>query len=84
MLAERAVGTVQVMVVDVFGEDGFKMPAPENEDPVQTLAPDGADDALADGVRPRRPAGGLDDPDVLCSEHRVEGSGLLHVLIEDE
>jgi hypothetical protein len=47
------VGPVRVVVLDVLGKDCFEVPAAEDEHPVEALAPDGADHALADGVRPR-------------------------------
>jgi hypothetical protein len=40
-------------MLDVLGKDCFEVPAPEDEHPVEALAPDGADHALADGVGPR-------------------------------
>ena len=43
---------VRVVVRDVLGEYGVEMAASEDEHPVEALAPDGADHALADGVRP--------------------------------
>jgi len=52
-LAERPVGPVRVVVFDVLGEDCFEVTPSEDEHPVEALAPDGADHALADGVRPR-------------------------------
>ena len=53
--AEKAVRTVRVGVLDVLGEHGFEMAASEDEHPLEPLAPDGADHALADRVRPRCP-----------------------------
>ena len=50
---ERAVRAVRVVVLDVLGEHGFEMAASEDEHPVEALAPQGADHALADGVRTR-------------------------------
>ena len=38
----------------------------------------------ADGVRPRRPDRGLDDPDALGGEDGVEGRGELGVSVTDE
>ena len=56
-LRER--GAVDVVVLDLLGEDGFEVAAAEDEHPVEALAPAGADHALADGVRPGRPDGAL-------------------------
>ena len=51
-LAEGAVGSVRVVVLDVLGEDCLEVTAAEDEHPVEALAPDGADDALTRGVGP--------------------------------
>ena len=45
-------GPVRVVMLDVLGEDRFEVSGPEDEHPVEALAPDGADHALADGVGP--------------------------------
>lgn len=45
--------SMRVVVRDVLGEDGLEMAPAEDERPVEALAPEGADQALADGVRPR-------------------------------
>jgi len=39
-------------MLDVLGEHGLKVVAAEDEHPVEAFAPDGADDALTDGVGP--------------------------------
>ena len=59
MLAERSVGTVGVVVLDVFGEHGLQVVATEDEHPVEALAPDGADHALADGLGAGCPGAGV-------------------------
>ena len=66
-LAERAVGS-GVVVLDVLGEHGFEMAASEDDHPVEALAPDGADHALTEGVRPRGPDRSSDDPDAVGGE----------------
>ena len=71
-------------MLDVLGEHGLEMAAAEDEHPVEALAPEGADHALADGVGPGCPDRGLDDPDALGGEDGVEGSGELGVAIADE
>jgi hypothetical protein len=77
-------GPVRVVMLDVLGKDCFEVTAAEDEHPVEALAPDGADEALADGVRPRSLDRGLDDPDDVGGEDGVEGGGELGVAIEDE
>jgi hypothetical protein len=46
---EAAVWPVTVVVGDVGSQDGFEMASPEDEDPVEAFASDGA------AVRPARP-----------------------------
>ena len=71
-------------MLDVLGKDCVEMTPSEDEHPVETLAPYGADHALADRVGPRCPDGGVNDPSVLGSEDCVEGGGELGVAIADE
>jgi hypothetical protein len=40
---------------------------------VEAFAPQGADEAFRDRLRPRRSDRAVDDPDVRAGEHRVEG-----------
>ena len=47
---EAAVWPVTVVVGDVGFQDGFEMAAPEDEDPVEAFASDGADPAFGVGV----------------------------------
>lgn len=76
-------GTVRVVVLSVLAEHGFEVAPSEDEHPVQALASDGAQKSLGDGVRPRRPDRGLDDPDALSGEDGGEGSGELGVSVTD-
>ena len=62
-----------VVVGEVLDQDLLKMAATEDEEPVQALPADGADEALGEGVRPRGLNRRLDDPDALGAEHVVEG-----------
>ena len=71
-------------MLDVLGEHDFEVASPEDEHPVQALAPNRADESLGDGVGPRRPDGRLDDPAALCGEDRVEGRGELGVSVPDK
>ena len=77
-------GTVRVVVLDVLGEHGLQMAAAEDDHPVETLAPDGTDHALTDGVGPGCPYGALYDPDAVGRKDGVEGSGEFGVAIADE
>ncbi len=56
----------------------------EDEEPVQALSPDGADEPLGDSVRSRRADGRLDDPHPFPGEDGVEGGGELGVAVADE
>jgi len=67
VLAERAVRTVPVIVVDVLGVQLEVAPS-EDKHAVETFSPDGAHEPLGDGVRSRRPDRSLDNPDALSGE----------------
>ena len=75
---------VPVVVREVLGEDLFEMTAIEDEEPVEALSADAADDALGKRVRARRPNGRLDDPDAFGAEDFVETGGELGVPVPDE
>ncbi len=49
VLAKAEVGSSSMIVGEVLGDDRVKMPGVEHHDVIETLAPDGADQAL--GVR---------------------------------
>ena len=49
VLAKAEVGSSSMIVGEVLGDDAVKMPGVEHHDVIETLAPDGADQAL--GVR---------------------------------
>jgi hypothetical protein len=42
-----------VVAIDVLGEDGIELTSVEDQHPVETLAPDGADEPLGEGVCPQ-------------------------------
>jgi hypothetical protein len=46
---------VLVVVGHVFGEDSFEMSTTENQNPVQTLTTQRADESLGEGTGPRSP-----------------------------
>jgi hypothetical protein len=50
---DAAVGTSRVVVIDIGGQDAFKMAAVPDENPVQALDPGGAYPPLGVGVGPR-------------------------------
>ena len=53
-MVQRAVRAVDVVVLDVLGEDSLEVMAAEDDHPIEALAPDGADDALTASVRGAR------------------------------
>jgi hypothetical protein len=58
--------------------------AVEDQQPVETLATDGANEALRDRVRSRRPHRSFDDPDAFAAEDFVEGAAVLAVAVADQ
>ncbi len=71
-------------MVDEAREDALEMATVEDQEPVETLASDGADEALGDRVRLRRPHRRADDLDAVASEDDVEVAGELAVTIPDQ
>jgi hypothetical protein len=71
-------------MVLVLARHGCGMPLVGDEDAVEELASDAADEAFGDGVGPRCPHWCLDDADVDGGEHGVEGGGELGVAVPDE
>ena len=61
-----------VVMVDVLCEDGFELTPVEDQHPVETLAADGADEALGKSVGARGSDRRADGPDPLGAEHFVE------------
>ncbi len=72
-----------VVMTGVLGEDGLQVTAAEDQDPVEALAPEGANYALANGIGPGSTDGGLHDSDAIGSKDLVEGAGELGVTIPD-
>jgi hypothetical protein len=71
-------------MVDVDPEHLLKLPPADDQDPLEAVAPDGADPALGERVRLRRPKGRVEDLDALASEDLVEGFAELAVAIVDQ
>ena len=72
---------VCVVVVDVNAQDVFELSAACDQKPVEAVAADGADPALGERVRVRRPERCADDLDALASEDVVEGAAELAVAV---
>src|SRR6266498_3152587 len=74
----------RVVVLDVGAEDSLEMAAVEDQEPVEALSTDGADEALGDGIRFGRSDRRAEDPDSLAAEDLVEGAGVLAVTVTDQ
>jgi hypothetical protein len=75
---------VFVVVGDVLGQDSFEVSTTEDQYSVQTFTPDGADEALGEGVGPGCPDRGADDPDVLRPKDLIETRSELGVSVPDQ
>jgi len=53
ILVEREVSASPVIVREVRGEEASQVPLAQNDDMVQALAPDRADESLREGILPR-------------------------------
>ena len=82
--AKRAMWPMGVVVVDVNVQDALKLSATDDQQPVEAVAPDGADPALGKRVRLRRPKRGADDLDALAFEDVVEGATEFAVAVVDQ
>jgi hypothetical protein len=71
-------------VLDVNAQDLFEVATAEDQQVVETLLSDGADEALGVGVRLRRADRCVDDADAFAAEYVVEGSGELPVAVVDQ
>ena len=68
LLAQGSMRTVLVVVSDVLSQYLLEMTAPEDEEPIEALSTDGADESLAKCVRSRRPSGRLDHSDAIGAD----------------
>src|SRR3954454_2746304 len=68
----------------IGGEHVFEVAAAEDQQPIETLASNGADEAFGVGVRLRRPDRCPDDPDPVAAEDLVEGNAELAVTVVDQ
>jgi hypothetical protein len=75
---------VSVVVVDVDAQDELKLFSACDQEPVEAVATDGADPALGERVRVRRPERGADDLDTLVAEDVVEGAAEFGVAVVDQ
>jgi hypothetical protein len=77
-------GSLVDVVREIGPEHSFEVPTPVNQDVVKALLAHGPDEALRDGIRPRRPDRRADDSNPLGSKHLVERSCELGVPVADE
>ena len=75
---------VRVVVVDIDPKHSLELPAVHDQQPVEALGTDGADETLGDRVCLRRSHRRLDDLDPLAAEDRVELAGELAVAVADQ
>src|SRR5436853_665914 len=73
-----------VVMVDVDAEDMLEVAAVEDQEPVQALAADGANEPLRDCVRLRRAHWRPDDPHAFAAEDLIEGTAVLAVTVTDQ
>jgi hypothetical protein len=84
VLMERSVWPVSVVVRDVLLRHGSEVVGAGDQEMVEAFAPQGADPALRDRVRPRRSHWCADDADVGAGEHGVKGGGEHAVTVADQ
>src|SRR5213080_1507252 len=73
-----------VVMVDVDAEHLLELSPADDQDPVEALAADGADPALGERVRLRRPEWCADDLDSVASEDLVEDAAELAVSVVNQ
>ena len=73
-----------VVMGQVLAEHQVQVAFAEDQDPVQQLAAERPDDALAAGVHPRRPRQDGDDPQSLSLEHLPERGGEERIAIMNQ
>src|SRR5262245_6261346 len=83
-LGPSLVRAVLIVVVCVGVEDASGMSLVPDQQVVERLAPDGANDPFAVGVHPRSPWRGLQRLDAVGGEDRVEGLAVFGVPIADQ
>jgi len=81
---ERSMRPEAVVMADVNVEHALEVSSAEDQDPVETFTPDGADEALGVSVRPRRSYRCADHLDPFAPEDLVEDGGVLAVAITNQ
>ena len=83
-LAEPTVGSVLVVVLEVFAEELFALLVVPDERAVEELAADRADPSFRVRVRDRRVRRGTNDRRALAAEHLIERAGKLFGTVADQ
>jgi hypothetical protein len=81
---ERSVRALAVVVGRVDAEGPLEVTAAQDQQPVEALGSDGADETLGVGVCLWRPDRRVDDLDAFAAEDLVEGGGELAVAVVDQ
>ena len=71
-------------MVDVDAEHLLELSPADDQGPVEAVAADGADPALGERIRLRRPERRADDLDALALEDHVEGMAEFAVAVVDQ
>jgi hypothetical protein len=80
---QRPVQTV-VVVGHVVGQNALEMVATEDQDPVETLPTDSANETVDESFGPWCSDWGADDPDAFSLEDLVETRGELGISVTDQ
>src|SRR3989441_13024851 len=84
VLVEREMSASLVIVREVAGQEASQVSFAEDEDMIQTLAPDGADEPLREGVLPRAVRGREDFTDAHALHALPEHVTVDRVAIAEE
>ncbi len=72
------------VVADIDRKDSFQVPTVDDQEPIETLAADGADPPFGERVRARRAYGCADRPDAVGAEDLVKRRRELAVAVTDQ
>ena len=81
---EGAMRPVRVVVVDKDSEHALEVASVHDQEPVEALGADGADETLGDRIRLRGPHRRLDDLEGFACEHGVEIASELAVAVANQ
>jgi hypothetical protein len=82
--AEGSMRPVAVVMVDVDAEHLLELSSADDQDPVEAVAPDGADPALGERICLRRPERCANDLDAVASADLVEDTAELAVSVVNQ